>query len=391
MNCFYMHAKYILILSTLFLILVVLPFVCHAQDRVYTTDGSFQEGLITRVDNTIIEYKLTSGNSEINQRIQSLQVLAIFFPNGQFEVYPFEEKEILAYQNLPNLKYDVLMTAYGELIRGKINNVEGNKVNFFDLESSENIELAYNELLLGIYASGKHAMFRDPAQSLKLLKHLGKELKLLVLDDSKNESPTSPTYQNKSENSEKPSEMNPPAEVMAISKTHEDGTVDVDLEEFQDKAMQKIDDLSSFISIISNKSTYPDQANQAIELAVALFINEESMVEVSTVGYSQSIRRKIRDYLTRLKLLKYDRVEIKWADLNYVSDFRLGPDGNYYGTVSLKQTFDGFLDERLVYSDVTEKQVEIVLKSFKKSVGGEEQIVWDVLLSDIGVLDTKNK
>lgn len=391
MTCFYMLAKFILTQSTLFLILVVIPFVCHAQSRVYTTDGSFQEGLITRVDNTIIEYKLTSGNSEINQRIQSLQVLAIFFPNGQFEVYPFEEKEILDYQHLPNLKYDVLMTAYGELIRGKINNVEGNKVNFYDLESSENIELAYNELLLGIYASGKHAMFRDPAQSLKLLKHLGKELKFLVLNDSKNGSPSSPTYLKNSETSEKPGEMNPPADVMANSENDADGTVDVDLEEFQDKAMQKIDDLSSFISIISNKSTYPDQANQAIELAVALFINEESMVEVSTVGYSQSIRRKIRDYLTRLKLLKYDRVEIKWADLNYVSDFRLGPDGNYYGTVSLKQTFDGFLDERLVYSDVTEKQVEIVLKSFKKAVGGEEQIVWDVLLSDIGVLDTKNK
>ncbi len=144
-----------------------------------------------------------------------------------------------------------------------------------------------------------------------------------------------------------------------------------------------------FLAIISSKETYPESANQAIDLAVELFVNEDVQVEVSTTGYSQSVKRKIRDYLTRLKLLKYDKVEIKWAEINYVSNFRKAPDGNYYGTLTVMQTFRGYKDNQVVYSDVTQKDVEVVIKGMEKSMQGQKEMVWDVLLSDIGVVDTK--
>lgn len=310
-------------------------------------------------------------------------------------MFPFEEPEILSYKALPNFSQDILITSFGEILKGKVNSLENNQVEFAISGRKELMRLDYSELLLGIYANGKHAMFRDPATSLKLLKYVGKELKAMITEpQSFAEEKELPAKESTevgvgliaSEESGQ-SGASIPAETGSASPNDE--LSDIDFEEFKDKAMQKIDDLGSFISIISNKSTFPDQANQAIDLAINLFVDENATVEVSTLGYSESIRRKIRDYLTRLKLLKYDRVEVKWADLNYVSNFRKGPDGNYYGTVSLKQTFDGFMDNQLVYSDVTEKQVEVVLKSMNKSVEGEAQLIWDVLLSDIGVLDTK--
>jgi hypothetical protein len=163
----------------------------------------------------------------------------------------------------------------------------------------------------------------------------------------------------------------------------------IDFDEFSDKALQKIEDFTAFISIIASKETFPESANQAIDLALELFVDENVLVEVSTKGYNEVIKRKIRDYLNRLKLLKYDRVEIKWADINYVSNFRKGPDGNYYGSITVKQTFQGYKDNQVVYSDVTQKDVEIVIKGMEKSIQGQKAMVWDVLLSDIGVLDTK--
>jgi hypothetical protein len=163
----------------------------------------------------------------------------------------------------------------------------------------------------------------------------------------------------------------------------------IDFDEFSDKALQKIDDFTNYISIIASKETYPESANQAIELAIELFVSEDVQVEVSTTGFSASVKRKIRDYLNRLKLLKYDRVDIQWADINYVSNFRKAPDGNYYGTVSVKQTFRGYKDNQVVYSDVTTKDVEVVIKGMEKSIQGQLTMVWDVLLSDIGVVDTK--
>ncbi|GHB29420.1 hypothetical protein [Mongoliitalea lutea] len=164
---------------------------------------------------------------------------------------------------------------------------------------------------------------------------------------------------------------------------------DIDFDEFSDKALQKIEDFTGYLGIIASKETYPESANQAIELAIELFVSEDVQVEVSTAGFSSSMKRKIRDYLNRLKLLKYDRVDIQWANINYVSNFRKAPDGNYYGTVSVQQTFRGYKDNQVVYSDVTTKDVEVVIKGMEKSVQGQIEMVWDVLLSDIGVVDTK--
>jgi hypothetical protein len=173
------------------------------------------------------------------------------------------------------------------------------------------------------------------------------------------------------------------------TKTAPDELTDVDFDEFSDKALQKIDDFTKYLGIIGSKETFPESANQAIDLAIELFVDENVLVEVSTTGYNQVLKRKIRDYLTRLKLLKYDKVEIQWADINYVSNFRKGPDGNYYGSITVKQTFKGYKDNQVVYSDVTKKDVEVVIKGMEKSNQGQKEMVWDVLLSDIGVQDTK--
>ncbi len=181
----------------------------------------------------------------------------------------------------------------------------------------------------------------------------------------------------------------PTDSVNSGSSNSPDELNDIDFEEFSDKALQKIDDFTNYLGIIASKETVPESANQAIELAFELFVDENVIVEVTTSGYAEVMKRKIRDYLVRLKLLKYDRVEIKWADINYVSNFRKAPDGNYYGSITVKQTFRGYKDNQVVYSDVTQKDVEIVIKGMEKSIQGKKEMVWDVLLSDIGVVDTK--
>lgn len=184
-------------------------------------------------------------------------------------------------------------------------------------------------------------------------------------------------------------ELTPKPSSSTFSNNGPSELTNIDFDEFSDKALHKIDDFTGYIEIIASKETYPESSNQAIDLAIELFVSEDAVVEVSTTGFNASVKRKIRDYLNRLKLLKYDKVDIQWADINYVSNFRMAPDGNYYGTVSVKQTFRGYKDNQVVYSDVTQKDVEVVIKGMEKSINGQKEMVWDVLLSDIGVVDTK--
>jgi hypothetical protein len=98
----------------------------------------------------------------------------------------------------------------------------------------------------------------------------------------------------------------------------------------------------------------------------------------------------IRKYLAKLRLLKYSKVLIEWTDISYVSNLRKAPDGNYYGVISLQQKFSGFIDNKMVYSDVTRKNIEVVLKTYKKEVEGESVELWDVFLNNIGISATRN-
>ncbi|MEP6750492.1 MAG: hypothetical protein ABJB86_22335, partial [Bacteroidota bacterium] len=99
---------------------------------------------------------------------------------------------------------------------------------------------------------------------------------------------------------------------------------------------------------------------------------------------------KIRAYLKAIKLYNYDKVEIEWTKLQYVSNLKKAPDGNYYGTISFEQVFRGYLDGKVVYEDLTVKTGEVILKSYEKMVNGVSQDEWEVLLGDISVKTTKS-
>jgi len=158
------------------------------------------------------------------------------------------------------------------------------------------------------------------------------------------------------------------------------------------KALKKVEDLGFMLNIISDKQTDPLDANTAIDNAVKLFINEDATVQVSNVrDTSYRNKFKIREYLKRVKALKYDKVEIEWTSIQYVSDLRLGDDGNYHGVISYEQLFTGIKDGIIIYKDLTRKDTLVVVKAQMLEVEGDIFICWEVFLSDIQVTQTFKK
>lgn len=158
------------------------------------------------------------------------------------------------------------------------------------------------------------------------------------------------------------------------------------------KALKKVDDLGFMLSIISDKRTDPLDANTAIENAIKLFIDEEANVQVSNVRDTTFRNNfKIREYLRRIKMLHYDKVEIEWTSIQYVSDLRMGDDGNFHGVISYEQQFSGFRDGVIVYKDMTKKNTLVVVKPQPLEYDGKTFICWDVFLSDIEVTQTHNR
>jgi hypothetical protein len=169
----------------------------------------------------------------------------------------------------------------------------------------------------------------------------------------------------------------------------EELTGNVSQEEFSEQAVKKTKQLNSYLKILCTKTYGYEEHNKALDQAIQLFINEDATVQVSSVSNDEIKSYKIRQYLLRLKSLNYDRVEVEWTNVQYVDKLKKGVDGNYYGTVTLEQVFRGFRDGKVVYEDVTKKSATVVLKAYEKSRDGTTAKMWDVMLSDIGVVYTK--
>ena len=152
-------------------------------------------------------------------------------------------------------------------------------------------------------------------------------------------------------------------------------------------ALEKVRDLSKYISIIGDKETAWSEANRVIERTLELFM------EGSEMGVSSLYRKKvnyypIKEYLERLMRLNYQKVNITWFNIQYVSDLVKQPDGRYVGVITIYQKFEGITKEGLKYVDTTKKDITVYVERKQTQIDGIPIGFWDVLLGDIRVKET---
>jgi hypothetical protein len=152
-------------------------------------------------------------------------------------------------------------------------------------------------------------------------------------------------------------------------------------------ALEKVRDLSKYISIIGNKKTAYSEATRVMDRAEELFAPGSEM-GVSSLNRKEVNYYKVRKYFERLMALNYDRISIKWYDIHYISDLERQPDGKYVGVVTIYQRFEGESDDGLKYKDTTKKDITIYVERKKTQIQGKIVEFWDVLLGDIRVTET---
>lgn len=152
-------------------------------------------------------------------------------------------------------------------------------------------------------------------------------------------------------------------------------------------ALEKVKDLSKYISIIGNKATAYSEATRVMDRAGELFATDSEM-GVSSLNRKEISYYKVRAYFERLMALNYDRVKIQWYDIHYISDLERQPDGRYVGVITIYQRFEGESDDGLKYKDTTKKDITIYVERKKTQIQGKTIEFWDVLLGDIRVTET---
>jgi hypothetical protein len=154
-------------------------------------------------------------------------------------------------------------------------------------------------------------------------------------------------------------------------------------------ALEKVRDLSKYISIIGNKQTAFSEATRVMDRAEELFAPDSEM-GVSSLSSKEVNYYKVRKYFERLMALNYDRVSITWYNIHYISDLERQPDGRYVGVVTVYQRFEGTSDDGLRYKDTTKKDITIYVERKQTQIAGRTVDFWDVMLGDIRVTETSS-
>ena len=152
-------------------------------------------------------------------------------------------------------------------------------------------------------------------------------------------------------------------------------------------ALEKVRDLSKYISIIGNKKTPFSEAQRVMDRAEELFAPDSEM-GVSSLNRKEINYYKVRKYFERLMALNYDKVTISWYDIHYISDLERQPDGRYVGVVTIYQRFEGTSEDGMKYKDTTKKDITIYVERKKTQISGRIVEFWDVMLGDIRVSET---
>jgi hypothetical protein len=158
---------------------------------------------------------------------------------------------------------------------------------------------------------------------------------------------------------------------------------------FKSTTEKKVAEFQQHIQIISDKGQPAEKRNLAEQEALKLFY-KGAMMEVSFFdekGEAIVKSRTIENYLYRLKTLPYTRVVIRYYDIAYITDFVKGPDNKYFAVATIFQEFTGFTGDNISYTDVTQKEIEIVVEQVEDKFYNEKR--WKIFLGNIKATETK--
>ena len=332
------------------------------SDVIYQVNDEPLACIITDVTPEEIKYKHLENPNGPDYILKKEKALLVFKENGDF-LLPSEEGADWVSGTDPNAHK--IITKDHQIHPARFLEVQGTFINYQDDPGQSQQRIDTDQVLLVMYKDGRHELYSPPAEVAEGLAQL----------EDKMDDYAAPA--------KAAAELTPTGDVInldAEQKAH-----------FEKMAEVKANDFGKYLHIISNKEEDEEDKIYAIEAACKLFISDSSKVEVSSMNRQDKKQYTIPQYLDRLRMLPYDEVELIWMQAQLVSQLRPGEDGKYYGVIAAQQLFRGYLDNEIVYQDVTDKNIEVVLARYEVFDEGVKKQKWDVFLSDIGVQQTREK
>lgn len=384
------------------LLVLASSFVC-AQDVLYLTDQTQVQGKLISLSNERVSIDIKKGESFVKFTYGADRALLIVNQRGRFVCLdqlwymPADKRTKFIDQFMlakDPLAHDMLIRDRPtEVVYGTIKSNQGTAITYTTLKG-KSASLPKTELIAVFYKNGKHELFTQASVLCDKIDQLGGTPPPAVAVAAPpaarhKEVPPPPA--------DRPAPKPAPAPVVDPPKAAPVQTAGAVLKltdeqygEYRQQALQRVEEFGILLGVVADKTTEAVQKDKAISQILTMF-KPGSTIQVSSVNPGKEpLNLKMRDYLIRLKLLPYKSVTLEWTDIQYVQELTQKDDGNYYGKIKGEQRFSGLNQKGTIqYSDITEKDVDVMLTPYKKQTEGEALRKWDVLLGNVGVVATQ--
>lgn len=377
------------LLFTHIILLIISVNFCLAQERVWLDNGNPVTAKVTRVVDNRLEWVASDGIPRIYHR---KRFLVVFSGQGNFMVVTELEnnpkkaqQQMEALYALPprQVAFDLILKTVPLMVIPGVISYESDEVLNYQTPEGDPASINKEEVGAVIYRDGKHDILRDVVDVAPLLALAHDKIKEAEAQYKIKEPKPEPKQPVKErvvikEELKKEEIIPTPSGPAHPSLSAEE------YQEYSEKGIARVHQFANYLSIIGDKNQKLSERNKAVDQAAQLFEPSATVLVSGSQGVS---RYPVREYLNRVKLLPYSRINVTWTEVRYIEELKQDADGSYYGTITGQQVFEGYSRDgkSIAYGDVTKKNVKVKLESYEKIVDGQATTNWGVLLGNIGL------
>ena len=275
----------------------------HSQDKIYQSTSPLQ-GEISEVTANKIVFTPEKKNAK-PITLDTKNVVLLFNKEGDFLVpskidFKVEEskKQISDFINpgTSAVVKDYIFTREKKKLEGDFLKEDKNFI-YYSLNGST-VRLDRKTVAAIIFKDGHHTLYIPAKDAADILWKTEQEIKeaIAAAERQKAEEEARAEELKKQEAAKAQAIENRP-------KTVEDFAPNISKKEFEDKSMQKVKQFHNYLRVLCDKSALPDAVNNAQNLAMLLFIDENAIVEVSSANRKSEDpkRKRIKQYLDDVK------------------------------------------------------------------------------------------
>lgn len=167
-----------------------------------------------------------------------------------------------------------------------------------------------------------------------------------------------------------------------FSNLEVDNLSDNNIVAFEQRAMQKLEDFSDFLAILSDTTIDSEFKKQAALMAVEIFINTENTISFSLSDDLSADEQTIEAFLLELQNGKLGILSIEIQNVSTSQKMKQSNNQEYKGLMKLELSIAN-KRETQIKKNTVQLECEVMAKKVDKEFGNTSKMVWEVFLGDI--------